>query len=168
MGVPHLCTHLGILYVLLTQLVVHLSRLKPVGLIFFPSRLPSFLHLSTLIFFEVPLPRAYFIPFKDTLVTILYSFLTKVNRQQTRSALDWIFSSINVAKPSDSHSSLQSFAPTSKPNQACEISCARRTRILASPERRDWERNTRLGLNLHQNKNRNKMLNTRAMANTST
>lgn len=64
----------------------------------------------------------------------------------TFSARDWIFSSIKVAKPSDNHSSLQSFAPTSRPNHACEISCARRTRILASPERTDCERNTRLGL----------------------
>ena len=53
---------------------------------------------------------------------------------------------MNVANPSESHSSLQSLAPTRSPNQACEISCASRTRMLASPERRDWDRNTRLGL----------------------
>lgn len=68
------------------------------------------------------------------------------NFPRTLSAFDWIFSSMNVANPSESHSSLQSLAPTRSPNQACEISCASRTRMLASPERRDWDRNTRLGL----------------------
>ena len=53
---------------------------------------------------------------------------------------------MKVANPSLSHSSVQSLAPRTKPNHACDISCAIRDDILPSPHSIDGDRNIKFGL----------------------